>query len=204
MRLVLWAALIAVVPVGCSKCSRGPPPSMTSTPDQDVGTLERSARESADAGPAAVMLPKALSLERLDAFIAYQAVLLEVDRGLGAEPGDGGSGAGESTERRRLEQLAAVEDDARRRSRLSDADIDAWEGLISEVLAARTGSNPVLDKQLSEKLDRLAQKAPGLDLRQSERRELDAVRARYGDEAVDLVLAREEVLRRQLEAAPEG
>ncbi len=147
--------------------------------------------EGSGAGSGAVS-PKTLSAEALDAFIAYQAVLLEVDRALGAEPGDGGAHG--DAERRRLERLASMEDDARRRSKLSDAEIDAWEGVVTEVIAARAASDPGLEKALS--------KAPGLDLRRGEPRELDGVRARYGNEAVDLILTREEVLRRQLETRP--
>lgn len=178
-------------------------PNAASSPLDRLAAADAQPRADGGHSPAA-LLPKSLTPEALDAFIAYQETLLEVDRGLGADPTtgslDGGaSAATKAAERRRLEALATLEDEARRRSHLSDAELDAWESLVTDVLAARGRADPELERDLAKKLDRLAERAPGLDLRQGAAPEMAAVRARYGDAAVELVLSREAVLRRQLE-----
>ena len=178
-----WAAAVALLLVGCSRRGTG---------ERDAGGVGPA---PVAAAPDASADPVHLTRKSLDAFIAYQAVLLDVERELGAASLSGGP-----DERQRLARLAQTEEEARRRSGLSDDELEAWEGLVLEVMAARAQPDSASEKELSQKIAALAARLPGLDLKTDESgdRGLGRVKARHGAVAVELVLSREAVLRSQL------
>jgi hypothetical protein len=169
-----------------------------------------------DAGPPAVVGPGAdaglqLTASKVDGFLAYERLL----RGDGApsarevrrlsQAADGGARALEEAYaglRRRTEQAQAVRADAG----LTDAEVQALEALTAEVALARAGSGGAeLDealRSLEEAKDRLpAEQRAGVErtvarlrAQQDRARTLSEVRAKWGDAAVDMVLAREKAV----------
>lgn len=160
------------------------------------------------AGPDAGL---ALTLSKLDAFLAYERLL----RGDGApsarevrrlsQAADGGARALEEAYaglRRRTEQAQAARADAG----LTDAEVQALEALTAEVALGRAGSGgPELEeavRALEGAKDRLpAEQRAGVErtvarlrAQQDRARTLSEVRAKWGDAAVDTVLAREKAV----------
>ncbi|HZH04537.1 MAG TPA: hypothetical protein VEY30_12195, partial [Myxococcaceae bacterium] len=111
MRLSSAAVIGAWILCSCS--ARTPPPP---TPTADAGT-------SSPAAPAAG--PRAASPQALQAFMTYQHALLEIERRLprssGLQPSPG--------ERTLMLELARDEEEARKRSGLSEDEIERWEAL---------------------------------------------------------------------------
>lgn len=152
-----------------------------------------------------------LTLPKVDGFLAYERLL----RGDGAPSArevrrlsqavDGGARALEEAYaglRRRTEQAQAVRADAG----LSEGEVQALEALTAEVALARAGSGgPELDealRSLEEAKDRLPpEQRAGVErtvarlrAQQERARTLSEVRAKWGDAAVDTVLAREKAV----------
>ncbi|HVP62321.1 MAG TPA: hypothetical protein VMT11_17315 [Myxococcaceae bacterium] len=192
-------AAVLLVLVGATSCRR-----------------RESARPAADAGPVAAVTsgPDAgleLSVAKLDGFLAYERLLRgepapssrEVRRL--SQAVDGGARALEEAYaglRRRTERAQAVRVDAG----LSQTEVQALETLTAEVALARAGSGgPELEealRSLEAAKDQLpAEQRAGVErtvvrlrAQQDRARTLSEVRARWGDEAVDVVLAREKAV----------
>jgi len=175
-------------------------------------TLERTP----DAGPAATVVsgPDAglqLTLAKLDGFLAYERLLRgepapssrEVRRL--SQLADGGARALEEAYaglRRRTERAQAVRADAG----LTPGEVQALESLTAEVALARAGSGgPELEealRSLEAAKDQLpADQRAGVErtverlrAQQERARTLSEVRAKWGDAAVDVVLAREKAV----------
>ena len=171
---------------------------------------------AADAGPvaAAASGPDAgleLSVVKLDGFLAYERLLRgepalssrEVRRL--SQAADGGARALEEAYaglRRRTERAQAARLDAG----LTQAEVQALETLTAEVAVARAGSGgPELEealRSLEAAKDQLpAEQRAGVErtvvrlrAQQDRARTLSEVRGRWGDEAVDVVLAREKAV----------
>jgi len=170
----------------------------------------------ADAGPVAAVPsgPDAgleLSVAKLDGFLAYERLLRgepapssrEVRRL--SQAADGGARALEEAYaglKRRTERAQAARLDAG----LTQAEVQALETLTAEVAVARAGSGgPELEealRSLEAAKDQLpAEQRAGVErtvvrlrAQQDRARTLSEVRARWGDEAVDVVLAREKAV----------
>lgn len=170
----------------------------------------------ADAGPVAALPPVpdaglALTAGKLDGFLAYERLLRgeptpsarEVRRL--AQAADGGAKALEEAYaglRQRTERAQGVRADAG----LTAAEVQALETLTAEVALARAGSGgPELEealKALEAAKDQLpAEQRTGVErtvarlrAQQERARSLSEVRARWGDDAVDLVLTREKAV----------
>ena len=169
-----------------------------------------------DAGPAATVVsgPDAglqLTLAKLDGFLAYERLLRgepapssrEVRRL--SQLADGGARALEEAYaglRRRTERAQAVRADAG----LTPGEVQALESLTAEVALARAGSGgPELEealRSLEAAKDQLpADQRAGVErtverlrAQQERARTLSEVRAKWGDTAVDVVLAREKAV----------
>ena len=130
--------------------------------------------------------------------MTYQHALLEIERRLprssGLQPSPG--------ERTLMLELARDEEEARKRSGLSEDEIERWEALVFDVMAARALTEAGRTGATAEKIDRLVKKFPGLGSRPDggEPSEIREIRARYGGAPVDLVLSQEPTLRQQWEA----
>jgi hypothetical protein len=171
---------------------------------------------AADAGPVAAVPPGPdaglqLSVAKLDGFLAYERLLRgepapssrEVRRL--SQAADGGARALEEAYaglRRRTERAQAARVDAG----LTQAEVQALETLTAEVALARAGSGgPEMEealRSLEASKDQLpAEQRAGVErtvarlrAQQERARTLSEVRARWGDAAVDVVLAREKAV----------
>jgi hypothetical protein len=173
-----------------------------------------SAGTSFDAGPVAAAAPDAglqLTLSKLDGFLAYERLLRgepvpsarEVRRL--SQAADGGVRALEDAYaglQRRTERAQALRVDAG----LTPAEVQALESLTADVALARAGAGgPELEEALqaleSAKDQLPAEQRVGVErtvarlrAQQERARSLSDVRAKWGDPAVDVVLAREKAV----------
>jgi hypothetical protein len=188
---------MAFICVGVASCRRPP-----------------SAGIPVDAGPVAAAAPDAglqLTLSKLDGFLAYERLLRaepapsarEVRRL--SQAADGGVRALEEAYaglQRRTERAQALRVDAG----LTPAEVQALESLTADVALARAGAGgPELEEALhaleSAKDQLPAEQRAGVErtvarlrAQQERARSLSDVRTRWGDAAVDLVLAREKAV----------
>ena len=169
-----------------------------------------------DAGPIAIAPPAPdagleLTVAKLDGFLAYERLLRgepgpsarQVQRL--AQAADGGERALEEAYaglRRRTERAQAVRADAG----LTTAEVQALETLTAEVALARAGAGgPELEEALRaleaakdqlppEQRAGVERTVARLRAQQERARSLSEVRARWGDAAVEVVLAREKAV----------
>ena len=199
MRGPWWVTAGAVLLLMAGSCRRtGPPP-----PGPDAGPVA-SVSSAPDAG-------LELTVAKLDGFLAYERLLRgepapsarEVQRL--SRAADGGERALEEAYaglRRRTERAQAVRADAG----LTAAEVQALETLTAEVALARAGAGgPELEealRALEAAKDQLpAEQRAGVErtvgrlrAQQERARSLSEVRARWGDAAVEVVLAREKAV----------
>ena len=195
-----WCVTVTLLVLAAGACRRSSP----QPPAPDAGPVAVAPRGPADAG-------LELTVAKLDGFLAYERLLRgesapsarEVRRL--AQAADGGERALEEAYaglQRRTERAQAVRVDAG----LTAAEVQALETLTAEVALARAGAGgPELEealRALEAAKDQLppeqragVERTVGRLREQQERaRSLSEVRARWGDAAVDVVLAREKAV----------
>jgi hypothetical protein len=195
-----WCATVAVLVLAAGACRRSTP--QPSAPD--AGPVGAAPRGPADAG-------LELTVAKLDGFLAYERLL----RGESApsarevrrlsQAADGGERTLEEAYaglQRRTERAQAVRADAG----LTVAEVQALETLTAEVALARAGAGgPELEdalRALEAAKDQLPpEQRAGVERtvarlreQQERARNLSEVRGRWGDAAVDAVLAREKAV----------
>jgi hypothetical protein len=195
-----WCVTVALLVLAAGACRRSTP--QPSAPD--AGPVAATPRGPADAG-------LELTVAKLDGFLAYERLL----RGESApsarevrrlsQAADGGERALEEAYaglQRRTERAQAVRTDAG----LTAAEVQALETLTAEVALARAGAGgPELEdalRALEAAKDQLPpEQRAGVERtvarlreQQERARSLSEVRARWGDAAVDVVLAREKAV----------
>jgi hypothetical protein len=195
-----WCVTVALLVLAAGACRRSTP--QPSGPD--AGPVAAAPRGPADAG-------LELTVAKLDAFLAYERLLRgesapsarEVRRL--AQAADGGERALEEAYaglQRRTERAQAVRADAG----LTAVEVQALETLTAEVALARAGAGgPELEEALRaleaakdqlppEQRAGVERTVARLREQQERARSLSEVRARWGDAAVDVVLAREKAV----------
>lgn len=197
------------------------PPPEPGAPASEAPMSPSSTRSPAAAAEARALPP--VTPARIDAFLAYQARRLELEKALWADlaaeealdtrkrrrsrrAAPAGAEAPTTASLRRLEQRAEDDAEALEAAGLTPEELVALQGLIREVLAPR---QLALELALEETVTLLEEQAERLEGAQREEllaqvgplkermttlRSLVGVRAVHGDAAVDAVLAREEAL----------
>lgn len=165
-----WHGLLALVLMGCPPRSEEPttaasPPTSPGSPLQGTPTI---------------------TAEKLDAWLRYHQALAELSKDAGTN----------------IKRLSVLERDSRQRAGLSEAELDSLEECISAVVAQRTiakltGAEAVRDFDkvtlgLKPEQRQKVEAAFG-DVRAKAQHaaSLEAERAKFGEEAVSVVLARE-------------
>jgi hypothetical protein len=201
-------AWMLVLVTGLLACKREGPPASSSAPDASVAQADATAE--VDAG---TEQPWAVTAAELDAFIAYQTEMLGVWSAMVKDLQrltEQGEGTGKAAARARtqvgeaLRKRAEEEERAREKAGLTEAQVDALERLVADVLLQRAARRSAEDEALARQHAEIMAKLPpearaafeqtfpgGAASADAGTSELAAERALHGDQNVDRVLERE-------------
>ncbi len=206
MRRLSWVLAVAVVFSGCKKEGVS-----AASPGEGEGAA--AARLAGDAPPTDPSAPYALRPEKLEAYVGYQRRMLKVYenvqkelQALDARILKDGSPEAAKGRLKAIEAKAKAEEDARREAGLSEDDVNGIAEVVTAVISQRQLARQMgFDEELKkleglqarlapEQQQELAPQVAEMRQRAQEFEGLAELRRTYGEENVNLVLAREQVL----------
>jgi hypothetical protein len=191
-----WAMVVASV---CAGCEQKAPATTTKHP---------SAAPTTRGQPVPIELTEA----KLDRYIEYRQKLATIEAGLMKELGaleplsDGGTKIAPEAAARRLRPRLEAERKAKLASGLSDAEIEAFDDLMNEVMPKRAMVKALDEDAAIAEMERMKAKMPkdeqarfqenldAMKKRREQHQDLSAAREKYGDAIVDAALKREDAL----------